>query len=880
MFKIQLRYPKLVLTIGLLLCLGFATANADTLDDAKNAYGAGEFDEAITLLRPLVRQENKEAAFLLGRMYEQGDGIDKDLDEAKRLYRIAAEHGHDGAQQRLDIFDARGADQSVVIEWYLPAAHEGDTEAQYNLGFMYETGWGVPVNEPEAVKWYLEASEMQHDIAQLRLGMMLILGVGTKANATEGIDLIRNSAENGNRIAEAIIQDIYDVGELKPEQSSRIIAGLRRVLDEGEPKALEILRRSLRDVHKRAANKSKQANGSGTQTKAVIKQTPKPKFNIVESVTKKNVDEKPHDTIASSEELLSKPKSPKVKHTKTSSSKTNMFQFYSESANRGDADAQFHLGAMYIKGEQVKKDVDEGLYWVKLAAEQGHEMAISYLELWEDDISSTALNASVGINWLKEAGRGWDMDAIFNLGFLYESGRGVEVNFKKAMQWYRFSAVEGHADAKRRLALLKQGKGLTTEGVSNTQAPGDSFAMSLELIIGVVLLLFAVIGIVMYIKRERHLKMPSMKREEQEVFEKANAAHGMEADDRKFFDELWEPKISEKPAADVSSRRPAEAKKPEPKPEVEPAIKSPELSEVEKKLARAVDDLIGVKTPEEPVVVREKMVATTNEKPKDVMPLEDLVKPKVDSEQIEIAKIENDIARKTQSAPKIKVPKVEKSANTEVGIEESKLGADAFLGNSISRDALAASRVSADNLFADGVAIDSAGKAVGRGSFNPNKLDADSMLSSDSISLRDSSSASKPQKTFGPAAGLLPKKSIEEEIAQDVDKIHESSTMVEQSDDSSLTQNEERSLAEVHFNIGVMFSAGDGVPKNDVQAAKWFLKAAEEGLSEAQFNIGQSYLHGTGVAKNAALGMEWIRKAADNGYQPAQDILSKKNRAI
>ncbi|MDH5426392.1 MAG: SEL1-like repeat protein, partial [Gammaproteobacteria bacterium] len=94
---------------------------ADDLSDAKNAYGAGQFEEAATLLRPLVRQENIEAVYLLARMYEQGDGVEKDLGEAKRLFRIAAEKGNDAAQQRLDIFDAQGADDSVVIEWYLPS---------------------------------------------------------------------------------------------------------------------------------------------------------------------------------------------------------------------------------------------------------------------------------------------------------------------------------------------------------------------------------------------------------------------------------------------------------------------------------------------------------------------------------------------------------------------------------------------------------------------------------------------------------------------------------------------------------------------------------------------------------------------------------------
>ena len=132
---LNIRTLKSVLFVSsLLYVMSGSFAIAGDLEDAKNAYGAGQF-------------ENIDATYLLARMYEQGDGVEKDLDEAKHLFRVAAQNGNEAAQQRLDIFDAQGADDSVVIEWYLPSAEEGDTEAQYNLGFMYETGWGVLVNE-------------------------------------------------------------------------------------------------------------------------------------------------------------------------------------------------------------------------------------------------------------------------------------------------------------------------------------------------------------------------------------------------------------------------------------------------------------------------------------------------------------------------------------------------------------------------------------------------------------------------------------------------------------------------------------------------------------------------------------------------------------
>ena len=40
--------------------------------------------------------------------------------------------------------------------------------------------------------------------------------------------------------------------------------------------------------------------------------------------------------------------------------------------------------------------------------------------------------------------------------------------------------------------------------------------------------------------------------------------------------------------------------------------------------------------------------------------------------------------------------------------------------------------------------------------------------------------------------------------------------------------------AEAQSDLGVMYNKGEGVPKNNVEAAKWFRKAAEQGLENAK----------------------------------------------
>jgi TPR repeat protein len=74
-------------------------------------------------------------------------------------------------------------------------------------------------------------------------------------------------------------------------------------------------------------------------------------------------------------------------------------------------------------------------------------------------------------------------------------------------------------------------------------------------------------------------------------------------------------------------------------------------------------------------------------------------------------------------------------------------------------------------------------------------------------------------------------------------------------------------------NLGVCYDSGQGVMKDEVEAAKWFRKAAERNYAVAEYNLGFYYASGTGVAKDEVEAVKWYRKAAEQGYAPAQNNL-------
>jgi len=79
--------------------------------------------------------------------------------------------------------------------------------------------------------------------------------------------------------------------------------------------------------------------------------------------------------------------------------------------------------------------------------------------------------------------------------------------------------------------------------------------------------------------------------------------------------------------------------------------------------------------------------------------------------------------------------------------------------------------------------------------------------------------------------------------------------------------------ARAQYNLGYMYDTGRGVPENDAEAVKWWLKAADQGFADAQYNLGSMYAHGLGVPENDSEAVKWYRKAADQGYAKAQNNL-------
>ena len=124
----------LALCLGLLLAFATGVARAD-FNDGVLALMTGDYDKALKTLVPLAETSNHAyAQYFLGRMYSEGRGVEKNLQEGAKWYRKAAEKGVQDAQFRLGgLYEAGEGvpqDMEYAFAWYSVSAHIGNTKAE------------------------------------------------------------------------------------------------------------------------------------------------------------------------------------------------------------------------------------------------------------------------------------------------------------------------------------------------------------------------------------------------------------------------------------------------------------------------------------------------------------------------------------------------------------------------------------------------------------------------------------------------------------------------------------------------------------------------------------------------------------------------------
>lgn len=332
-------------------------------------------------------------AAVLNTLYPNGVGLDRDVGEAVRWARVAAERGVASAQALLGCILSNGVDRAPdygeARHWYERAAEQGHAGGQLGLGTLLAGGYLGPPDPAGAAVWFARAGAGGEKAAFYFLGLIHARGLGGPQDFAKAADCFREAAEAGMAAAQRALGTLTLHGQGIPADRTNGESWLRRAALQGDADAMV----ALGDLH-----------GSDTG----------------------GVPSNPGEAAG----------------------------WYRMAAELGHGEAQRILAGLHRIGRGVSRDMDTAVRWLERAAENGDVPAQVELGTLHAGGAFAGADPARAIDCFSRAAEAGSADALCNLGLVHAMGIGVPRDPVVAVSWYERAAAAGSADAAFRLGAL------------------------------------------------------------------------------------------------------------------------------------------------------------------------------------------------------------------------------------------------------------------------------------------------------------------------------------------------------------------------------------------------------------------------------------------
>lgn len=160
---------------------------------AASIASAETFDEGLAALRS---DDALRAEQIWLALADQGDG------QAQYALGTLYEQGYPGVPQ----------DVAKAIIWYQRSADQGVASAENNLALIYATGRGVERDPANALQLWLSAADKGHVQAQYNAGLSFFRGTGTERDIGRASQLFQQAAAGGLADSQYALAQMYRLG--------------------------------------------------------------------------------------------------------------------------------------------------------------------------------------------------------------------------------------------------------------------------------------------------------------------------------------------------------------------------------------------------------------------------------------------------------------------------------------------------------------------------------------------------------------------------------------------------------------------------------------------------------------------------------------------
>ncbi len=320
-------------------------------------------------------------------------------------------------------------DYKTARELWLPLAEQGDSRAQFFLGFMHDMGFGVPEDDKKAFKWYKLAREQGDSRAQLFMGYMYDFGQGTPEDDQEAFKLYLIAIEQGYKEAK---QHVYDLAK------KNVPEALKTLTTEAENGSFKA-QYSLGAMHEYGQGVPLDYKKSVKWYHLAGEQGNRAAKAAIYGLAKKNVPE--------------------------------ALKIIVRDAENGESKARDILAKMYEFGQGVRQDYKEAVKWYQLAGEQRKRAAKAAI------YGLAKKNVPEALKILVSDAENGNAKAQGQLSMMYQFGLGVPQDNHEYVKWYRFTAERDLAEANEEMINFeRQNIPQALKALSNDAENGDAEA--------------------------------------------------------------------------------------------------------------------------------------------------------------------------------------------------------------------------------------------------------------------------------------------------------------------------------------------------------------------------------------------------------------------
>ena len=367
---------------------------------------------------------------------------------------------------------------SAAYGVYYPLAKKGHAFAQYEMALMHLHGYGVNSDLKKAESWFRKAASQGHPDATTELRRLIsgekkapkkLISTASRKPSADTPSTIVISSDSVKTIKADAGSDTGSDYESAPQQnevpsiSNDKEKGLKEKIDRDS-----VASGSNAIDNESTDKKTSQGFGDGaipnfssirrvepTTPSSFIKKAIDSENKIVKST---NQLAKTKDTGISKTNVpkkLTPTKTPIKENGPIQNTQLNVAKLVSENDAGGTIveqdNASFSQGLLAYKKGDFKTSFS---HWYPLA-QKGNAESQNRLGYLYENGKGVELDYKKAVEWYLKAAEKGEPAAQFNLGVMYRKGRGVQKNDKIARNWYEKAAKQGHPIAERVVEVMR-----------------------------------------------------------------------------------------------------------------------------------------------------------------------------------------------------------------------------------------------------------------------------------------------------------------------------------------------------------------------------------------------------------------------------------------